>query len=118
MYGCHTHPSVHPSIHPPIHPSIHPCHPYTTHSYHIAIVAALLLFPSPLPPTPFCLPACLPFSLHPKRLPLLLLLLLYFKYQSFAAAAAAAALFFSRRWTFCCENHYPLFSRFLQSIKF
>jgi hypothetical protein len=81
---------IHPFIHPPIHPSLPP---YTTHSYHIAIVAALLLFPSPLPPTPFCLPACLPFSLHPKRLPLLLLLLLYFKYQSFAAAAAGCCTF-------------------------
>ncbi len=109
LYACHTHPSIHPSI--------HPCNPYTTiHTTSaivlllglmgIAIVAALLLFPSPRPPTPL-LPACLPFSLHPKTLPLLLLLL-YFKYQSFAAAAAA--LFFSRRWTFCCEIITHFFS--------
>jgi hypothetical protein len=43
----------------------------------IAIAAVLPLFPSSLPHPPF---ACRPFSLRPKRLPLLLLLLLlYFK---------------------------------------
>jgi hypothetical protein len=92
----------------------------------IAIVAALLLFPSLLPPPPLfarppaCLPACL--SLYTlKRLPLLLLLLLlllYFKYQSFAAAAAVA-LFFSRRWTFwCCEIITHFFSFLAIYIKF
>jgi hypothetical protein len=84
-------PSIHPSIHPSTHSSIRPSlPPIHHHSYHIAIVAALLLFPSPLPPHPpfaclplytlkdyhFCCCFCCILSISP-----LLLLLLHFSFH-------------------------------------
>ncbi len=132
MYVCLPHSSVRPSIHLFIHPSIPVTH--TPSFIPHPLLFDWVLWASPLlllcccfrpssPRPPFCrLPACLPFSLHPKKTyhfcccccccfccilsisPLLLLLLLHFSFHIVGLFAAVKSL--------------PTFSRFLQSIKF